>query len=135
LANQKLSHLYTFKSGIKIGVIGLSTIYSAHTSTGFTSGKFPAYKFLEYKDIIINESKHLKKSGANAVLVLGHLGNNCNTTNTNGNWTVDTKQDECTNDEASNLIESLPNGTIDGLLQGHRHKFAHHFKNGRNCNI
>lgn len=34
------------------------------------------------------------------------------------------------NDQATQLIDSLPAGTIDGLLQGHRHKFAHHFRKG-----
>ena len=28
------------------------------------------------------------------------------------------------------MINELPEGTIDGLLQGHRHKFAHHFIKG-----
>lgn len=28
------------------------------------------------------------------------------------------------------LINALPNGTIDGIIQGHRHKFAHHFYKG-----
>lgn len=33
-------------------------------------------------------------------------------------------------DEVSLLIDSLPAGTIDAILQGHRHKFAHHFYKG-----
>jgi len=70
----------------------------------------------------------LKKGGAHAVLVLAHLGNDCNTSNIYGNWTNSSKQNECrVNDEATKLIDSLPTGTIDGILQGHRHKFAHHF--------
>jgi UDP-2,3-diacylglucosamine pyrophosphatase LpxH len=28
------------------------------------------------------------------------------------------------------LISKLPAGTVDGVVQGHRHKFAHHFLNG-----
>jgi len=28
------------------------------------------------------------------------------------------------------LINGLPEGTIDGVIQGHRHKFAHHFLRG-----
>jgi hypothetical protein len=30
----------------------------------------------------------------------------------------------------SALIKSLPNGTIDGVVQGHRHTFSHHFIQG-----
>ena len=28
------------------------------------------------------------------------------------------------------LIKSLPNGTIDGVVQGHRHTFSHHYIQG-----
>ncbi len=65
------------------------------------------------------------------MLILSHLGNDCTTNNTYGKWTVDTKQPDCgVYDEATKLIDDLPNGTIDGILQGHRHKFAHHFHKG-----
>jgi len=50
---------------------------------------------LDYKDIVINESKKLKKAGADAVLIVAHLGNDCNVTNKFGKWTKDTKQDPC----------------------------------------
>lgn len=120
--------MFSFASGIKIGVIGLSTIYTPNTTDAFNKGKFPQYKFLDYKDVVINESKKLKKAGANAVLVVAHVGNDCNTSNVYGIWTNTTKQNECgVKDEATNLIDALPAGTIDGILQGHRHKFAHHF--------
>lgn len=80
-----------------------------------------------------SESKKLRKAGAHSVLVVGHLGNDCNTTNQYGKWTKDTPQEPCgvSDDEATKLIEGLPEGTIDGLIQGHRHKFAHHFINGK----
>jgi UDP-2,3-diacylglucosamine pyrophosphatase LpxH len=63
--------------------------------------------------------------------VLGHLGNDCSIGNKYGNWTKDTRQPECgIDDEATKLINALPTGTIDGIIQGHRHKFAHHFLKG-----
>lgn len=78
----------------------------------------------------------MKKAGANAVLIVGHLGNDCKTGNTYGKWTVDTKQEECgAEDEVSQLINALPTGTIDGIIQGHRHKFAHHFLKGTHSSI
>jgi 2',3'-cyclic-nucleotide 2'-phosphodiesterase (5'-nucleotidase family) len=129
LPQQKLSQIYEFKSGIRIGVIGLSTIFTPDTTNAFKDKKFPEYKFLNYTDIVVAESKKLKKNGANAVLIVGHLGNDCKTSNIYGRWTVDTKQEDCgvVGDEVTKLIDSLPTGTIDGILQGHRHKFAHHF--------
>ena len=65
------------------------------------------------------------------MLILGHLGNACTVNNTYGNWSEKTPQPECgSHDESSMLIDALPKGTIDGIIQGHRHKFAHHYHKG-----
>lgn len=132
LPQQRISQIYEFKSGIRIGVIGLTTIFTPDTTNAFKQKLFPEYKFLNYTDIVITESKKLKKNGANAVLIVAHVGNDCTVGNKYGKWTVDTKQEECgVQDEISKLIDSLPDGTVDGVLQGHRHKFAHHFYKGK----
>ncbi len=79
----------------------------------------------------MNESKKLRRAGANAVLIVGHLGNFCNITNKFGFWTKDTQQADCGDfGEVSKLLTALPAGTVDGIIQGHAHKFAHHFING-----
>ncbi len=41
LPRQKLSQMYEFKSGIRIGVIGLSTIFTPDTTNAFKDKKFP----------------------------------------------------------------------------------------------
>lgn len=55
LPKQQKSTIYTFQNGINIGVIGLSTIETPTTTSGFGAGanKFPKYQFLDYKDIVI----------------------------------------------------------------------------------
>lgn len=41
-------------------------------------------------------------------------------------------QNDCPDtDEISMLIDSLPEGTINGIVQGHRHKVAHHWRKGK----
>jgi hypothetical protein len=45
--------MYEFKSGIRIGVIGLSTIFTPDTTNAFKDKKFPEYKFLNYTAIVI----------------------------------------------------------------------------------
>lgn len=30
----------------------------------------------------------------------------------------------------NNLLKSLPEGTVDGVVQGHRHRIAHHYVSG-----
>lgn len=91
-------------------MIGLSTIFTPQTTNAFKNNLFPDYKFLEYKDIVINESKKLKKAGAHSVLIVAHLGNDCSIGNTYGKWNKDTPQPDCgiPEDEATKLISSLP---------------------------
>lgn len=43
---QKGEQIFELKSGIKIGVIGLSTIETPSTTSAFNDGTFPAYQFL-----------------------------------------------------------------------------------------
>lgn len=88
--------MYSFASGIKIGVIGLATLETPNSTAGFSSHKFPNYKFLQYKDIVISEASKLRKNGADAVLIVGHVGNECNRNYTYKNWTKsDNQQGYC----------------------------------------
>ena len=86
LPKQKNTELYTLESGIKIGVIGLSTVETLTTTGAFNDGLFPRYKFNEYSDIVIEQSKKLREQGANAVLILSHVGNDCDSGNEYGLW-------------------------------------------------
>ena len=87
LPHQKASKLFSFSNGIKIGVIGLATIETPSTTAGFLDGLFPPYKFMAYKNFVTSESTKLKKSGANAVLILSHVGDACPLDLTYGIWT------------------------------------------------
>lgn len=83
-----------------------------------------------YKDEVINRSSKLREEGAHAVLILSHMGNYCKSDFTNAIRTNETKTDPCEVDEMSLLLDSLPPGTVDGVVQGHRHRISHHYKNG-----
>lgn len=73
-------------------MIGLSTVQTPITTNAFKNHLFPEYKFLDYKNIVIQESAKLKKARADAVLLVAHVGNDCTIGNKYGNWTKDTKQ-------------------------------------------
>ena len=60
---------------VKIGVIGLSTLETPTSTSGFIDNLFPEYKFLPYTDIVIQKSKELREQGADAVLIVSHVGN------------------------------------------------------------
>ena len=65
-------------------------------------------------------------------MIVSHVGNACNADNTYGIWdSTSFQKSTCDEkDEISFLINELPVGTIDGVVQGHRHKFSHHFIKG-----
>lgn len=86
--NKRSPHISENLSEVKIGVIGLSTIHTKTTTSGFVNNLFPSsYTFQEYKNIVIAESRNLKASGAHIVMIAGHVGNACNNDTTFGIWT------------------------------------------------
>jgi 2',3'-cyclic-nucleotide 2'-phosphodiesterase (5'-nucleotidase family) len=113
-------------------VIGLTTLETPATTSTFNDGTFPPYKFLEYAPIVQERSSRLRQAGANAVIILSHVGNDCDADNTFGMWEESTPQKSNCNasDEIAQLLKVLPKDTIDGVVQGHRHKFSHHFIHG-----
>jgi 2',3'-cyclic-nucleotide 2'-phosphodiesterase (5'-nucleotidase family) len=76
-------------------VIGLSTIETPTTTNAFNSGLFPKYQFLDYLSVVEQESKKLRRKGADAVLLTTHVGDECPLNLTYGFWTVSTPQNGC----------------------------------------
>ena len=52
--------MFLLDSGIKIGIIGLSTNETPATTNGFNSNLFPKYQFLNYTDRVIERSQKLR---------------------------------------------------------------------------
>ena len=100
------------------------------STSGFVDKLFPEYKFLPYKDIVIEYSSKLKQKGANAVLIVSHVGNKCPQNKTYDVRTEKTPQEACFTDEITNLIDVLPENTIHGIVSGHRHRWVHHYYKG-----
>jgi 5'-nucleotidase len=132
LPKHKNARMFTLESGIKIGVIGLATVETPETTGAFNDGSFPKYQFLDYGPVVEEQSRWLRGQGADAVLILSHMGNYCEADNSYGLWFENTRQgSSCQEeDEMGVLLKSLPTGTIDGVVQGHRHRFSHHFIRG-----
>ena len=116
--------------GIKIGIIGLITLETPSA----TNTEMPDLLFEEYLNIINSESQTLKKNGANAIIVIGHLGLKCkNDSDKKLEYKIrnkNTKQNSCEEtDEASILLNQLEDGVVDLFLGGHEHDVAHHWIN------
>ena len=118
--------------GIKMGIIGLTTVETpTSTITDLTDLEFD-----DYAKIIDEESTKLKKDGANAIIVIGHLGVYCNNDLDEVKLAYKlrdkkTEQMPCREtDEAFILLNKLKPGVIDLFLGGHKHDVAHHWING-----
>ena len=117
---------------VKLGIIGLAT----KETIASTNTKIDDLFFDDYVKIIEEESNKLKAKGANAIIVIGHLGLYCR--NDPDEIKLEYKyrdiklnQSHCREtDEAYKLLHKLKNNTIDILLAGHRHDVTHHWVNG-----
>lgn len=62
-------------------------------------------------------------------MVVSHVGNECPGQSLNLSlWKNTTEQIPCPADDMTNLIDSLPEGTIHAVVQGHRHVIAHFYR-------
>ena len=129
--NQKKSTIINIE-GIKLGIIGLVTVETPSS----TNTNINDLQFEEYLKIIKDESEKLKERGANAIIVIGHLGLNCNNDSNEVKLEYklrdkNTIQQNCREtDEAFILLNRLGEGVIDLFLGGHKHDVAHHWING-----
>ena len=109
---------------IKIGVIG--TTYKFDKSPDGFSG----VEFYDHIQKIIEFSDLLKKQNVDSVILLTHIGFKCkNQEMTYGIYDNSFTESDCGN-EAENIMENLPDNTIDAILTSHSHKENHVFVNG-----
>ena len=129
--NQKKSQLIDIE-GYKIGIIGISTTETVYS----TITNISDLKYEEYERVVKSESIRLKEQGANAVIVLAHIGLYCKGDKDEIKLEYkirdkNTNQAECRKtDEAYLLLKELNNNIIDLFLAGHRHDVTHNWVNG-----
>ena len=129
--NQNTSTILEIE-GYKIGIIGLVTL----STPGATKTDLTDLKFENYLGIVNRESSKLKKRGANAIIVLGHLGVKCKDDSEEIGLEyklrdINKKQSACREeDHAFVLLNKLKNDTIDLFLGGHKHYVSHDWING-----
>ena len=139
--NQDQSHLYEIKLDnndiIKIGVIGLTMNIGVDKSF-YNVGNRQTWNnisFLPYYTNLEQESKKLRDKGANAVLLVSHIGllcSNVKETSIINMYTKNTPQTECEHKGDSllyNFIENLKPGIIDAIIGGDTHNNVHHWVN------
>lgn len=72
----------------------------------------------------------LEAQGAHSLVLVSHVGNTCNNNSDYGVWTAHNQQENLPcekDDEMFKLLDELPVGMIDAVIQGHRHTQSHYF--------
>ena len=140
--NQVSPSLMFEVSGIKIGVIGFSTVDTPTTT------RYENVAQLDFRDPVkpvMDEAKTLREKGANLVLVTAHAGTVCNDDQAKvklnqessqaalKDWAMWSEKDpagSCDDEqEIYRFAMKAPLGVIDGIISGHTHQVIHHFLN------
>ena len=140
--NHKTSYLYDIKinesDSIKIGVIGLTFNLKNDKKIPNTWGNRDTWDnitFFSYMEGLEEEAKKLRKDGANAIILLTHVGLKCNQSEVMklNMYKKSTIQTPCYRDDKNSalfkLLDSLPPGMIDGIVAGDTHNAFHLWEN------
>ena len=126
LPNQTKSKIYQMGE-IKLGVIGLTTVTTAQTS----SGDISEFQFLPYIENISKESQKLKDEGCHAILLLAHIGIDCYDHTEAEKYNlelrdINTVLPKCNEkNELGVLLNSIPKGLVDVVISAHNHDIVH----------
>jgi len=116
---------------LNVGVIGLTTLETPKTTL---SDNIRTLEFRALRDATLRETQKLREQGAQVILAVAHVGLKCELGRMPLGHAIrkaNDPQGPCRNaDEMVQLIESLPEGTLDGVVSGHSHQVVHHYING-----
>lgn len=108
--------------GARVGIIGLST---PDTPAVTMSVNVESLSFTDPVAATIAEARKLREQGADAVIVIAHIGGRC--TDLSDEHVLDSCELQA---EAMELLEALPPNTIDAFFAGHTHANMRHYVNG-----
>jgi 5'-nucleotidase len=106
----------------RVGIIGLST---PDTPAVTMSINVESLSFTDPVAATISEARKLREQGADAVIVIAHIGGRC--TDLSNEHVLDSCEIQA---EAMHLLQSLPPNTIDAFFAGHTHANMRHYVNG-----
>lgn len=109
--------------GAKVGIIGLST---PDTPNITMSMNVTTLSFGDPVAAAVSAAKELRAAGADAVIVIAHMGGRCKNIDTNPMDPSSCESDQ----EAIRFLNALPKGTIDAYFGGHTHSQMRHYING-----
>lgn len=108
--------------GARIGIIGLST---PDTPAVTMAINVESLNFTDPIAATVDAARELRKAGADAVIVIAHMGGRCSDMH-EPHSLVSCERGH----EANEFLEKLPQGTIDAFFAGHTHANMRHYVNG-----
>jgi 5'-nucleotidase len=108
--------------GARIGIIGLSTPDTPAVTMGVN---VESLSFTDPIPATIAEARRLRAQGADAIVVIAHMGGRC--TDLSDEHVLSSCEPH---HEAMTFLEGLPKGTIDAFFAGHTHANMRHYVNG-----
>jgi 2',3'-cyclic-nucleotide 2'-phosphodiesterase (5'-nucleotidase family) len=100
-------------SELRVGIVGAST---KDTLTTTISSNVRDLSMTSAAEAIRNEAKRLRANGASLVLGTMHLGGKCERADGNA-----IKQEGCSADEITEVLQALGPRALDGVVAGHTH--------------
>jgi 5'-nucleotidase len=108
--------------GVKIGIIGLSTVDTPNTTMILN---VETLQFTDPVEATLREAKALRERGADAIVVIAHMGGKCaDVSNPNDASSCNEQQ------EGMHYLRALPHGAIDAFFAGHSHNQMRQWING-----
>jgi 5'-nucleotidase len=108
--------------GAKIGIIGLAT---PDTPAVTLAVNVQGLDFGDPVAAAIECARELREQGADAIIVVAHIGGRCTDLSDEHDLASCDRQQE-----ALRYLEAIPRGTIDAWFAGHSHAQMRHFVNG-----
>ncbi|MFH1130075.1 MAG: bifunctional UDP-sugar hydrolase/5'-nucleotidase [Pseudomonadota bacterium] len=100
------------RKGVRIGIVGLTTLQTPFTTMPSNVANL---QFQPLQPALLREIELLRKANVDAIVAVGHLNGEC-----------ETKVPETCRGEMFDLLESLPEKTIDAFVAGHGHQCIQH---------
>jgi len=111
------------RRGVRIGILGLAT---PHTPQVTNPVNVASLRFAPLEESALAAAKSLRARGAEVVVAVAHAGAVCK----RGDNPRDASSCDRGDSEIVELLETLPEGTLDAVVAGHTHQPVGHFIKG-----
>lgn len=112
--------------GIRVGFVGAST---PTTPLATRAQNVAHLSFADPAPRIVAEARRLRTAGAEIVVLVSHMGGNCDLSN-QSDTSVSCKATPGKEHELLDVLQAMPKQTVDVVVAGHTHQYMAHWLEG-----